>query len=174
MKMKLIATSFAFAIAVTGSTAAVAQWGSAANPAAPQASALCAAFPAISRTITAGAGATNGQFGTPAVGETYTLSVSGPGTGVFRLVGDPAGAVTYAGPANVPASISYTVTNATPPVGAVGMGYYFDSGSGSVTITATCALAPVPTTNTLGGALLGMLLVLCGGAWFVAVRMRSS
>jgi hypothetical protein len=177
MKMKCYLMSLAVTVAAGGSTTAFAQWGTANSPSAAQASALCTAFPAISTTTTAGAGVTNGQFGAPAVGEIYTLNVTGPGTGAFRLVGDPGGTVTYAGPANVPASISYTVVSATPPAGAAGMGFYFDSGSGTVTITATCAVAPpasIPASNAFGKLLLGMLLALGGGLWIATVRSRSS
>ncbi|MDN5924867.1 MAG: hypothetical protein L0H70_07700 [Xanthomonadales bacterium] len=168
------------AVAVTGPGVVFAQWAGP-NPSTPrQASPLavstfCSAFPGtISTTTTAAAGVTNGEVGTPAVGETYTISIAGPGSGTFRMVGDAGGLVTYAGPASVPASLNYTVTSATLPAGAQGVGYYFDSGTGTVTITATCSAAaavatPVPATEPFALWLLALLLLI-GGTWLTRAR----
>lgn len=166
------------AVALFASSTALAQsnWQQApARPAAPAAvSAVCTAFAGLSTTSAVAAGATNGMFGTPQVGETYVLSVSGPGSGSFRIVGDPAGAVTYAGPGTVPGVLSYSVTSSTPPAGAAGVGYYFDSGAGTVTITASCGPTPVatPAINRWGIAALGLLLALVG-LWFSTVKRRN-
>lgn len=124
----------AFALASSAVTAQSSGW---LTRGGTPAGGTCQSFSQISGTVTAAAGLTNGIVGPVQVGETYVVSVAGPGTGTFRIVGDPAGMVTYAGPANVPASLSYTVATATPPVGAVGVGYFFTAGAGTVTITAS-------------------------------------
>lgn len=168
-------------VATIVSTTAMADtgWQQPTRPASPALSSVCTSFATLSTTTTAGANLTNGNFGTPEPGETYLLSVSGPGTGSFRMVGDPGGTVTYAGPAAVPGTISYTVTNPTPPVGASGIGFYFDSGAGTVTITASCSaipLAPTPTISVWGMAILALLLALGGiaGAQLFHFRSRQS
>lgn len=134
---------------------------------------VCTSFPLISGTIVAAAGATAGIVGLPGVGEIYQISVTGPGTGTFRIVGDAAGAVTYAGPANVPATLSYTVTSSTLPVGAIGVGYFFSAGAGNVTIAASCSRAAVPGLGAWGSGLLGLLVALGGLAGVALVRRRA-
>jgi hypothetical protein len=136
----------------------------------------CQSFSQLSATVTAAAGLTNGIIGPVQPGESFQLSVAGPGTGTFRIVGDPAGTVTYAGPANVPATLSYTVTTATPPVGAVGVGYFFTAGAGTVTITASCTRGGIPSLDAWGRTLLGLLVALGGivGVAFMRRRARAS
>ena len=133
---------------------------------------VCSQFPALSATVTAAAGLTNGIIGVPGAGEVYTISVAGPGTGTFRIVGDPAGAVTYAGPANVPATLSYAVPSSTPPAGAVGVGYFFTAGAGTVTITASCTPGAIPSMGAWGRNLLGVLVLLGGLAGVAFMRRR--
>ena len=121
---------------------------------------VCAQFPGISTTATAAPGLTNGIIGTPAVGDVYTVSVSGAGSGTFRIVGDPGGTVTYAGPATAPATLTYAVTSLPPPVGAAGVGFFFDAGSGTVTVTARCQrVSNVPGLSGWGVALLALGLL---------------
>jgi hypothetical protein len=53
-------------------------------------------------------------------------------------------------------TLTYTVTNPTPPPGAIGVGFLFDAGSGTVDIAASCSRISVPTLNHWGiAALLG-------------------
>ena len=102
---------------------------------------------------------TEGALGTVAVGEVYTISVTGSGTGTFRMVADPSGTITLAGPASVPATLTYTVNTAAPQQ-SQGVGYYFDSLSGTVTVNASCKAAavstalpaPVVISKTISGA----------------------
>lgn len=130
----------------------------------------CATFGTISETFTAAAGATNGIVGTPQPGETYTVTVTGPGTGTFRIVGDGGGVVTYAGPTSVPGSLSVTFTGGPAP-GAIGVGYFFDTGAGTVTLTATCSVfQSVPANDRTA---LVLLVVLGGLAGLIALRLRS-
>ena len=87
--------------------------------------------------------------------------------------GEPTGAVTYAGPANVPASLGYTVVNATPPAGAIGVGYLFSAGAGTVTISASCTRGGIPSLDTWGRSVLGLLVALGGIAAFAFLRRRA-
>ncbi len=148
------------------------QWQLPNNAQAMTASDVCSNFSTISFTGTVGAGATNGYIGVPAVGETYTISISGPGTGTFRLVGDAGGTITYAGPTSVPGTLTYTF-NSAPPPSAEGVGFYFDSASGDVTLTASCAAAlpaamVVPSLSLWGMLAFGLLLVL--GVFLMRLR----
>ncbi|QBB71129.1 hypothetical protein ELE36_12630 [Pseudolysobacter antarcticus] len=141
------------------------------NGGSPQST--CAAFSSLSATFTAAPGATNGIIGLPQLNDSYTISVSGPGTGSFRIVGDGAGVVTYAGPASVPGTLTYTVTNPVPPSGALGAGYYFDSGSGTVTLTASCGtVSQLPSISTWGMSLMALLLAVGGAVALTAVNKR--
>lgn len=116
----------------------------------------CAQFSLLSSTLTAAPGITNGFFGVPQIGQTYTVAVIGPGTGTFRIVGDPAGAITYAGPTTVPGTLNFRVT-APPPAGAAGIGFFFDAGAGTVTVGASCGASSVPAGNGWGtGILVGL------------------
>ena len=140
------------------------QWHVPNNARATAASDVCSNFALLSGSGPASAGFTNGISGVADVGETYTISVSGPGTGSFRLVGDSSGTITYAGPASVPGTLTYTFTSPPSP-SAEGVGFYFDSGSGQVTITASCAAAmpaatAVPSLSLWGMLVFGLLLVL--------------
>jgi len=137
------------------------------------ASGPCQSFFQLSGTVTAAAGLTAGIIGPVQVGETYQLTVSGPGSGTFRIVGEPTGAVTYAGPANVPASLGYTVVNATPPAGAIGVGYLFNAGAGTVTISASCTRGGIPSLDAWSRTLLGLLLALCGVLAIAFMRRRA-
>jgi hypothetical protein len=131
-------------------------------------------FSLISGTFDVGPGATNGIPVLPSAGERFTISVSGPGSGSFRIVGDSGGVITFAGPASVPATLSYVATSSLP-ANTEGVGFYFDSGQGSVTLTASCqpAISPAPALGGRGMLFLGALLALIGGA-FASRRLRAS
>ncbi len=178
MKRYLLSTFFTSVLVAGGALAAsqpTTGWNNAASP-APNGSLprnTCPGFSSLSSTFTATAGKTDGIVGLPQVNDTYTISVSGPGTGSFRIVGDGAGVVTYAGPTSVPGTLSYTVSNPVPPVGAAGVGFYFDSGSGTVTLTATCStVSQLPSINTWGMSLMALLLAVGGGVALTAVNKR--
>lgn len=145
------------------------------RPSAPTAagqSSVCASFHFISGTVDANSGPTNGMYGVPLVGEVYTVTVTGPGAGSFRIVGDSSGAVTYAGPAAAPGTLAFTVGSAPPPSGAFGVGYFFDSIVGTLTVTASCIgpSAAAPAVGAPGKTTLILLLAIFGGAF--AVRRK--
>jgi hypothetical protein len=77
-----------------------------------------------------------GPFNT---GDVVIISVSlGSATsGTFRIVGDPAGSITLAGPQSIPGTLTYTVTGALP-AGSSGIGVNIDSANGTVNVTAAC------------------------------------
>jgi hypothetical protein len=117
-------------------------------------------------------GATNGQVGaTLASGETITMTTTlGTATGgTFRIVGDPAGAVTLAGPTSIPGTLRF---NGVPlPPAAVGIGYFIDAATGgTVNLTASCAVQQVPTLSQNMLILLAGVLLLVGGTVIVARR----
>lgn len=113
---------------------------------------------------------TNGNFGTLNAGAvvTMTTTLGTATTGTFRIVGDPGGVVTLAGPATIPSTLTYVGTG-TLPAGSVGVGYYIDTSNGTVNITASCAYSsePVPTLSTY--ALFATMLLL---ATFAVWRLR--
>jgi hypothetical protein len=115
------------------------------------------------------AGNTNGIFGILRAGETVTMAATlGTATaGTFRIVGDPAGAVTLAGPASIPGTLTYGGTGGFPP-GAVGVGYFIDTATGgNVNIRASCAAGAVPTTSqTTLMAMAALLLILGVGVLY--------
>lgn len=170
VRSKLIISAI---VAVLTPLCAYANWNAAAKPSATAASTVCTNFSAISFTGAVAPGDTNGIPGTPQVGEIYTITVSGPGTGSFRLVGDSTGATTYAGPASVPATLSYTITGST--VLSEGVGFYFDAGSGNVTLTAACvATAATPALGAWGIVGLASLLALLGLGFGQYKRSKES
>lgn len=178
MKRYLLSGLFTSALVAGGALAAsqpTAGWINATSP-APNGTLprnTCAGFSSLSSTFTAAAGATNGILGLPQVNDSYTVSVSGPGTGSFRIVGDGIGTVTYAGPTGAPGTLTYTVSNPVPPVGAIGIGYYFDSGSGTVTLTASCStVSQLPSINPWGMSLMALVLAVGGAAALTAVNKR--
>ncbi|MBN1967162.1 MAG: hypothetical protein JW910_21085 [Anaerolineae bacterium] len=83
---------------------------------------------------------TNGMFGPFEAGETYTISATlGTATAAtIRLVGDPGGVVTLAGPAAVPVTFTYTMPETGQPGG---IGFYIDATNGTVEIVAGCVPA---------------------------------
>jgi hypothetical protein len=89
--------------------------------------------------------------------------------GTFRIVGDPAGAVTLAGPSSIPGTLRW---NGVPlPPGSVGIGYFIDAATGgTVNLTASCAVQQIPTLSQNMLALLAGVLLLVGGAAIVARR----
>jgi hypothetical protein len=177
MKRYLLSGIFISALVAGGALAAsqpATGWTNAVSP-TPNGATLstCIRFSGLSTTLNAAAGATNGVFGAPQLNDSYTISVSGPGTGSFRIVGDGSGVVTYAGPTSVPGTLSYTVSNPVPPVGAIGIGYYFDTGSGTVTLTASCTkVSQLPSINTWGMSLMALLLAVGGAVVLTAVNKR--
>ncbi len=94
----------------------------------------------FSGVISAYNGQVKGSFG-PFVGGvfTFTFTEVDPDVGAtVRLVADPAGATTLAGPTSVPGTLSFTMP---ADVGSqpTGLGFYFDSGNeGSVNIAISC------------------------------------
>ncbi len=108
-----------------------------------------------------------GQNGTFAVGDRITLTATLPvGTtaGAFRIVGDPGGVVTLAGPANAPATLVYSVTGPLP-AGSVGIGVRIDAVTGqSVTIQGSCVNVPatVPAWSLLSAVTTGGAVALIG------------
>jgi len=174
MKVTSIFLACAMALAAGAAPSFAADWNTPARPAAPHVSDVCTNFDIISGSYPAAAGLTNGSTGTPEAGETYTITLSGPGTGSFRLVGDSGGAITFAGPANVPATLIYTIPSGPLPVGLQGVGFYFDSGAGDVTVSAVCSASPVavPASSLTTQWLLGALLLVGAGFW--VARMRDS
>jgi len=117
----------------------------------------CESFNLISGNYDTSTVITDGIPGTPSPGEVYTVSISGI-TGSFRLVDDPSGTHTLAGPTSLPGTLTYSVP-ATPST-SFGVGYYIDSGAGTYNVTASCkgaavstALpAPVVISKTISGA----------------------
>ena len=173
-RRNILAAAIIAAAALTSTAAQSATWVQPKGPAAASESATCAFFSSISGTFDIGPGATNGIPVLPSAGERFTISVAGPGSGSFRIVGDAGGLITFAGPANVPATLSYVATSSLP-ANTQGVGFYFDSGQGSVTLTASCqeAISPAPALGGRGMLLLGALLALVGGT-FGSRRLRAS
>ncbi len=171
MRRYLVSSLLAGSLAVGGAFAAsqpAAGWNNSATP-APNGGSVnaCAAFSSLSATFTAAPGATNGVGGIVHAGESYTINVSGPGTGSFRLVGSSSGVPSYAGPASVPGALTFTIPSQLS--NSSGIGYYFDSGSGVVTLTASCNVTnQIPSTNVWGASLMALLLVIGGAATFAA------
>jgi hypothetical protein len=165
-----LASSAALLAAVACSTALAATWVQPKAPSQTAASDVCLNFSTLSGDYEVGAGATNGTYGTPLPGERFTVSFSGSGTGSFRVVGDPGGTVTLSGPATAPGTLTY-IAGGSPVSGAVGVGFYFDSGSGTLTLQASClgTMHPAPALGTRGFAVLSALLALAG-----AVSVRRS
>lgn len=132
----------------------------------------CAQIASLSTTGLV-AGATNGVTGTPPAGLHITMAATlGTATaGTFRIVGNPGGTVTYAGPSPIPGTLSYTTTGTLPP-GAIGLGFLIDSATGgTVNITAQCDAVQVPTTSQNALIALAALLLAIGTA--VLYRRRS-
>jgi hypothetical protein len=125
---------------------------------------VCSQIPLLSATGLV-AGATNGDFGFIGQGETVTMSATRNTAtgGTFRIVGDPAGTVTLAGPSPIPGTLTYNGTGAVPP-GGVGVGYFIDTAvGGTVNIAASCSLQPVPATSPQTLLVLALLLLAAGG-----------
>lgn len=128
-----------------------------AKPGGKANSAVCDTFGLVSGNYDTSTLITDGIPGTPIAGEVYTVTISGI-NGTFRIVDDPTGAHTLAGPANMPGTLSYTVPSI--PQNLFGIGFYVDSGSGTYSVTASCkpnaastALpAPVVISKTVSGA----------------------
>jgi hypothetical protein len=113
------------------------------------------------------AGSTNGQFGYIGLGKvvTMTASLNTATAGTFRIVGDPAGAVTLAGPSPIPGTLTYVGTGTVPP-GGVGVGFFVDTATGgTVNVNVTCAapVTAVPATSHTSLLLMAALLLLAGG-----------
>lgn len=108
-----------------------------------------------------------GRSGTFTVGDRITVTATLPaGTtaAAFRIVGDPNGVVTLAGPANAPATLVYNVTGPLP-AGSVGIGVFIDAVTGqSVTIQGSCVNIPsiIPAWSFLGAATTGGAVALIG------------
>jgi hypothetical protein len=117
-----------------------------------------------------------GVGGTFAPGDLITVNagLAGATAGTFRIVADPAGVVTLAGPANAPGTLSYLVTGPLP-AGAIGIGVRIDTVNGqALTIGGSCTDAPrnVPTANGYA-VLFGALLLMLSGIVFGFARGTS-
>ncbi len=120
--------------------------------------------------VAAGAGATNGIAGTYLPGDTVHIAATfgTADAATFRIVGDPAGTVTLAGPLAVPGSLSFTVTGPLP-AGAIGIGYFINTANGTVNIAASCSnTTAVPTLSEWSELLLVLALLAAG--WIVIGR----
>jgi hypothetical protein len=141
----------------------------------PAAVDVCSLMPGLS---TGGlvTGNTNGDFGTLAAGESVTMTATlGTATGgTFRIVGDPSGTNTLAGPSGIPGSLTFT-SNGTLPGTSVGVGYFIDSAVGgtvNISVTSVCGgSANIPTTSQSNLLVLAALLAICGAA--VLIRRRG-
>jgi len=171
-RIALISTT-ALLAAVTCSTAVSSTWLHPRAPSSTAESSVCAQFSVLSGDYTAAPGSTNGYYGTPQPGEQFKMTFSGTGSGSFRIVGDPAGAVTLSGPAAAPGTLTYTA-GSSPVPGAPGIGFYFDSGEGSLTLQASCRSPshPAPALGARGLAVLGGLLALVGATFVRRARLR--
>jgi LPXTG-motif cell wall-anchored protein len=89
--------------------------------------------------------------------------------GSFRIVGDPGGTITLAGPSAIPGTLRW---NGTPlPPGSLGIGYFIDTATGgTVNLTASCTLQSIPSLSENMLMLLGGMLLLAGGAVVLARR----
>jgi hypothetical protein len=175
-KRSALVSSAAILAAVTCSTALAADWVHPARaPSQAAASDVCVAFSNLSGDYTVSPGSTGGDYGAPQAGERFTVTFSGSGSGSFRMVGDPGGTVTLSGPTNAPGTLTY-IAGGSPVSGAVGVGFYFDSGSGSLTLQASCTFTthPAPALGARGLALLGALLALAGMATSRRSRRREN
>lgn len=140
--------------------------------ASAQPATACGQMSAISGAA-AGAGATNGITGIFLPGDSVTIAATlGTATAAtFRIVGEPAGVVTLAGPAAVPGTLSYTVTGPLLPP-AIGIGYYIDTANGTVNITASCVNVPIQVPTTSNWALAVIALLLAGSTALYLRRRR--
>lgn len=112
---------------------------------------VCARLPGLSASGL-GVGHTNGDVGTLGAGEsvTMTASLGTAASGSFRIVGDPGGVNTLAGPSAIPGTLTFT-SNGTLPGTSIGVGYFIDAANGgtvNIAVTSSCVLQPVPTTST--------------------------
>jgi hypothetical protein len=130
-----------------------------------QAADVCSQMAGLSATGLV-AGSTNGNFGYIGLGKTVTMTatLNTATAGTFRIVGDPSGTVTLAGPSPIPGTLTYIGTGTVPP-GGVGVGFFIDTATGgTVNINVSCALvSPVPATSPMTLMLIAALLLLAGG-----------
>lgn len=119
------------------------------------------------------AGETNGDFGGLGAGEVVTMTATlGTATsGAFRIVGDPTGTNTLAGPSGIPGTLTFT-SNGTLPGTSVGVGWFVDAANGgTVNIAVSCVATAIPTTSP--SALLIMAACLALGGLVVLFRRRN-
>jgi hypothetical protein len=138
-----------------------------------QAPGFCAQIASLTASGLA-AGATNGIVGIPPAGQqvTMTATLGTASAGTFRIVGDPAGTVTFAGPTAIPGTLGYATTG-TLPAGAIGVGYFIDTAvGGTVNVTASCGAIQVPTMSQWGLMLTSAILLALGGAALLRRRRR--
>ena len=133
-------------------------------------SAFCANYAPFSGNVT-GPGSTGGKLGAAAPGDTFMLVASGPGTGTWRIVADPAGATTLTPGGVFPGTLFYVV-----PAGGstTGVGFFVDTYAGNgTTITGSCQgpANGIPTLSAWAQMALAMLLGIFG---FAAYRLRRT
>jgi hypothetical protein len=144
-----------------------------ARASAPPSGDVCSQLPGLSATGLL-AGDTNGDFGTLAAGEsvTMTATLGTAGSGSFRIVGDPGGVDTLAGPASIPGTLTF-VSNGALPGGSVGVGYFIDTAAGGtvdIAVKSSCVPAQVPATSVSTLALIAALITLGAGTVLVVRR----
>lgn len=132
----------------------------------------CGQIASISGTA-GGAGDTDGIPGIFFPGDTVTITATlGTATAAtFRIVGNSTGIPGLAGPAAVPATLTYTVTGGLP-AGSIGIGYYIDTANGTVNITASCVNVPIQVPTTSNWVLAAMALLLAGSTALYLRRRR--
>jgi hypothetical protein len=163
--MRVASTGFRSALALTLMLFAPLGWGQPAPSACQQISSLSGTAP--------GAGSTNGVVGVFAPGDTVTITATlGTATAAtFRIVGNSTGSPGLAGPAAVPATLTYTVTGPLP-AGSIGIGYFIDTADGSVVIAASCVNVPIVIPTTSNGVLAAIALLLAASTALYLRRRR--
>jgi hypothetical protein len=147
-------------------------WSPLAAPAAPVD--VCRQLQSLSQTGLV-ASDTNGRIGTLAAGESVTMTAT-LGTasgGTFRIVGDPGGVNTLAGPSSIPGTLTFVSTGALPG-SSIGVGYFIDTATGgtvNINVRSSCTAVQVPTTSS--GALV-LLVTLLSLSAAVALALRRA
>lgn len=135
---------------------------------------VCLQLPALSANGL-DTGDTNGDFGRLAAGEsvTMTATLGTAASGTFRIVGDPVGTNTLAGPSGIPGTLTFTSTGTLPGT-SVGVGWFIDAANGgtvNIAVSSSCIIPTIPTTST--STLLIMAVCLALGGLIVLSRRRS-
>ena len=132
---------------------------------------VCSRLPGLGETGLV-AGNTSGEGGSFAAGESLTMTATlGTATGgTFRIVGDPGGVNTLAGPSSIPGTLTFVSSGALPG-SSIGVGYFIDNAFGGtvdITVRSFCVPVPVPATSITTLPLLALLLGL--GSVIILIR----